>query len=390
MSTTDRKYDVFLSFRGFDTRCNFVSFFYKELNRCNIQTFKDDKDLKSGQRISSVLNSAIEESRFAVVVVSKKYTASRWCLEELVKIMDLQKEDKIEVIPIFYGVKPADVRWQIEVVAEHFEKHEGRVDVDLEKVASWRQALIDLAAISGYCSSNWKDDSEMIDEVTDTISKRLLIAKPRRSGSKLEGIDTHMEAIRQKLDLKSNKSVRMFGIWARGGNSRSALAKFVYDNISQHFQCHCFLENVKNISQDRHMPHLRREFLKKIQGNYSSTSRLKNQKEVLLVADDVNKVEQIEALAEEFSNFGPGSVVIITTQDKQLLDSANIKLVYEVDLLKFQNVGDLFRQSAFKERVNELFRQSAFKERQDSDVEICCSPRDEFFTKNCWTSLPAQ
>ncbi|KAL1217632.1 Toll/interleukin-1 receptor-like protein [Cardamine amara subsp. amara] len=343
MSTTLRKYDVFLSFRGIDTRRSFISFFYKELDQSNIRTFKDDKDLESGDRISPELIRAIEESRFAVVVVSVNYTASPWCLEELVKIMDLEKEKKIKVMPIFYGVNPSDVRWQIGAVAEHFEKHKDRYVP--EKVRSWIQALENLASISGNCSCEWEDDSKMVDEITDKISKKLMIGKPKRSGSKLVEIERHMKNIRRKLDLNSNKSVRVLGIWARGSNCRSALAKFVYDNISQHFQSHCFLESMKRVSQDRHMSHLRDEFLGKIQGE---------NRRVLLVVDDVNKLEQLDALADDFNNFGQGSIVIITTQDKQLLNSAKIDLVYEVELLRFKNVRKLFRQVAFNERVESV------------------------------------
>lgn len=195
-----------------------------------------------------------------------------------------------------------------------------------------------------------EDDSKLVDEITQRISKDLMIATATRSnGSNLVGIDAHMKALYRLLDLNSNKSVRVVGIWARGGNGRSALARFVYQKICQHFESHCFLENVKMISQDRHMSHLHDEFLIKIQGECLSKSRLKNQK-VLLVANDVNNLEQLDALAEDFNCFGPGSIVIITTQDKQLLISSGIKLVYEVELLRFQKVRELFRQLAFKER----------------------------------------
>ncbi|KAL1217627.1 ROOT HAIR DEFECTIVE 3-like protein 1 [Cardamine amara subsp. amara] len=358
MSSTHREFDVFLSFSGRDTRRCFISFFYKELCLCNIRTFKDDKELQSGESISPELIRAIEESRFAVVVVSENYTASPWCLEELVKIMELENKGFINVMPIFYGVNPTDVRRQNGKIAEHFEKHDGREDP--EKVSLWKQALTKLASISGDRSSKWEDDSEMVDEITERISKKLMIAKPKRSGSKLVEIDRHMKALRRKLDLNSKKSVRVFGIWSRGSYCRSVLAKFLYQDISQHFECHCFLESVKRISQDRHMPHLRQEFLKKIQGDYSSTLRLKNQK-VLLVADDVCKLEQIEALAEEFINFGPGSLVIITTQDKQLFKSSGIKDFYEVDLLRFK-ISELFRQLAFNERdISAAFKSAFFK-----------------------------
>ncbi|CAH8257989.1 unnamed protein product [Arabidopsis lyrata] len=102
-SATATKYDVFLSFRGLDTRRTFISFLYQELARRNIRTFKDDKDLENGQRISPELKRAIEESRFAVVVFSENYAASPWCLEELVKIMDFENKGSITVMPIFYG-----------------------------------------------------------------------------------------------------------------------------------------------------------------------------------------------------------------------------------------------------------------------------------------------
>ncbi|CAA7043072.1 unnamed protein product [Microthlaspi erraticum] len=356
-----KKYDVFLSFRGLDTRRSFISFLYKELVRRNIRTFKDDNELKSGRKISPELVRAIEESRYAVVVVSANYAGSSWCLEELVKIMEFVKNGSLTVMPIFYGVDPSHLRRQIGEVAEQFEKHESREDQ--QKVLSWRQALTNLASFSGDCSSKWDDDSKMVDGIADRISKKLMmITQTSRSGSTLVGINRHMKALHKLMDLNSNKSVRVVGIWARGGSCRSALARFVYQNISQHFESHCFLGNVKKITKGRHMSHLREEFLTKVQGKYLSKSRVKNQK-VLLVADDLNKLEQLDALAEDFNCFGPGSVVIITTQDKQLFVSAGIKNVYEVELLRFQKVRQLFRQVAFKERsIAAVFK------------SVCCRP----------------
>ncbi|AAD55641.1 Similar to NL27 [Arabidopsis thaliana] len=344
-SPTATKYDVFLSFRGVDTRRNFISFLYKEFVRRKIRTFKDDKELENGRRISPELKRAIEESKFAVVVVSVNYAASPWCLDELVKIMDFENKGSITVMPIFYGVDPCHLRRQIGDVAEQFKKHEAREE-DHEKVASWRRALTSLASISGDCSSKCEDEAKLVDEIADKISKNLMTVTTISNGKNLVGIDTHMKALNKKLDLNSNKSLRVVGIWARGYNGRSALAKYVYQDICHHFDSHCFLGSVKRISQGRHLSHLHEEFLIRIQG---SKHNLKDQK-VLLVADDVYKLEQLDALAEDFNGFGPGSVVIITTQDKHLFVSAGIKLVYEVELLKFQKVCELFRQFAFKKR----------------------------------------
>lgn len=82
-----QKHDVFLSFRGVDTRHDFISHLYHELqNVRGIQTFMDDKGLEIGDPISPSLPKAIEESNFAVVVFSENYASSPWCLEELTKI----------------------------------------------------------------------------------------------------------------------------------------------------------------------------------------------------------------------------------------------------------------------------------------------------------------
>lgn len=104
------KYDVFLSFRGADTRKNIVSHLHKELVRQGIRTFKDDETLEPGDRFPERLREAINTSRFAIVVISKNYATSKWCLEELRMIMKLESEKKVDAFPIFYDVDISDVR----------------------------------------------------------------------------------------------------------------------------------------------------------------------------------------------------------------------------------------------------------------------------------------
>ncbi|GKE38413.1 Toll/interleukin-1 receptor domain-containing protein, partial [Tanacetum coccineum] len=87
----DFKYDVFLSFRGEDLRKNFVDHLYHALEDRGIRTYKDDVTLKIGNEISSALLQAIEESKIYIIVFSKSYASSGWCLNELVKIMECDK-----------------------------------------------------------------------------------------------------------------------------------------------------------------------------------------------------------------------------------------------------------------------------------------------------------
>ena len=95
-ATHGRKYDVFLSFRGIDTRTNFTDHLYAALNQKGIFTFRDDEELERGTVISIELLKAIEESRFAIVILSKDYASSSWCLTELAKIIECMKKKKAE------------------------------------------------------------------------------------------------------------------------------------------------------------------------------------------------------------------------------------------------------------------------------------------------------
>ena len=187
----------------------------------------------------------------------------------------------------------------------------------------------------------------------------LFSVKPR-NGNNLIGIDEHMNELYPRLDLSSKEGVRVIGIWGRGSMGRSALARHVYDSISHNFEAHCFLEDVRKISQHCRKSHLQEELLSMMQGEGLNTksshrclkaikARLRNKK-VLLVANDVDKIEQLESLGEEFSWFGHGSRVVIATQDRQLLSSWGVKSVYEVELLKCCEVRKLFRSEAFKQR----------------------------------------
>ena len=115
----NKKYDVFVSFRGEDTRDNFTSHLYSALCRQNIQTFIDDQ-LNRGDEISESLVNAIEVSHISVIIFSESYASSRWCLDELVKILECKKEYAQIVIPVFYRVDPSDVRNQTGPLGFHF------------------------------------------------------------------------------------------------------------------------------------------------------------------------------------------------------------------------------------------------------------------------------
>ena len=150
-SSTDRwKYDIFLSFRGEDTRKSFTDLIYFALRQKGINTFKDDEDHEQGETISQELSKAIEESRSTIVILSKNYASSTWCLDELTKIIHCKEEMGMRVLPVFYDVEPSHVRKQLGTFAQAFTEHEERFKENIEKVEKWRAALSHVGNLVGW------------------------------------------------------------------------------------------------------------------------------------------------------------------------------------------------------------------------------------------------
>lgn len=139
------KYDVFLSFRGEDTRNTFVGHLYKALEQNGIQTYKDDEKIEKGETINTQLMESIEDSRFFIIVFSKDYAGSSWCLDELVKIMECRKASEHTAYPVFYDVEPTEIRKQSGAVKEAFKKHENK-----KAAGKWRQALKEAVDLAGW------------------------------------------------------------------------------------------------------------------------------------------------------------------------------------------------------------------------------------------------
>jgi len=103
-SLCTRNFDVFLSFRGTDTHNGFIDHLFASLPRKGVAAFRDDQTIKKGNSWSLGILQAIEGLRVYIVVFSKDYALSTWCMKELAKIVDWVEETGRSVLPIFYDV----------------------------------------------------------------------------------------------------------------------------------------------------------------------------------------------------------------------------------------------------------------------------------------------
>ena len=147
-----KKFEVFLSFRGEDTRYNFLGYLYEALIQKGFHTFIYDENFDGGKPISQEPLKVIWESRFAIVIISNNYASSTWCLDELAHIIHCKNETGIKVLPVFYYVNPSEVRRQMGTFEQAFIKHERHFSK--ERVEKWRYALREVCNLSGFHLNN--------------------------------------------------------------------------------------------------------------------------------------------------------------------------------------------------------------------------------------------
>ncbi|KAJ9675439.1 hypothetical protein PVL29_024384 [Vitis rotundifolia] len=354
-SNQEYSFHVFLSFRGEDTRNNFTDHLFVNLDERQIKTFRDNQ-LERGEEIKSELLKTIEESRISIVVFSKNYANSKWCLDELAKIMECREEKKQTVLPVFYHVDPSDVRKQTGSFGEAFSIHERNVDAT--KVQRWRDSLTEASNLSGF-HVNDGPESVVIKEIIDDIITKMNL-KSLCVGEKIVGMNIRLEKLISLINIDSI-DVCMVGICGLGGIGKTTIARALYDKISNQFQGASFLANVReNSEKDSDLLQLQQQLLddiqngknRKISNVHEGMNAIKNalsSRKVLVVLDDVDNFKQLECLVGKHSWFGQGSRILITTRDRQPLDAHGVDKYYEIEELNSKEALELFSQYAFKQ-----------------------------------------
>ncbi|KAK3437266.1 hypothetical protein EUGRSUZ_C01912 [Eucalyptus grandis] len=180
--SSEYDYDVFLSFRGPDTRSGITNFLYTRLLGARIHTFKDDEELRVGEEFGPELLTAISQSKIAIPIFSKGYASSKWCLNQLVQMVQCSKKSRQKIMPIFYDVTPAEVGHQIGSYEEAFLLHEKNFGVIISK---WKAALNHVANLNGWVNSKenrlcGKKVLLLLDDVDQMTHWDALIGKPAR------------------------------------------------------------------------------------------------------------------------------------------------------------------------------------------------------------------
>ncbi|KAB2609920.1 TMV resistance protein N-like [Pyrus ussuriensis x Pyrus communis] len=278
------------------------------------------------------------------------------------------------VLPIFYHVEASDIRKQEGSLAPIFRKHEDDIreekddrkrEAKKERVKQWREALTQAANLSGLDLKNTDNghEAKLIRRIIDeNIWEWLPSTNELHVARHPVGIDSRVQEITSHLSSGGSNKVIMVGIWGMGGLGKTTAAKAIYNQIHHKFQFKCFLADVRDITSQHGLVYLQGKFvsdilqlakpqiISNVDAGITVIKHHLQRRRVLVIIDNVDKFDQLNAIAGSRDWFGPGSRVIITTRDEHLLKLLKVDKIYPAQKMNEKEALELFSWHAFENR----------------------------------------
>ncbi|KAI6682686.1 hypothetical protein NL676_036567 [Syzygium grande] len=171
LSASGNDSEVFLSFRGRDTRAGLTDHLYNSLVDAGVSIFRDDDELRIGEKIGPDLLRAIKSGKISTIsILSPDYASSKWCLRELARMIECKRSEGHVVLPIFYKVEPGHVRHQTGSFGKAF--HTIKKHHEAEVVRQWERALQEVGRLKGWESERIANGHEA--ELVKIIVRKVL------------------------------------------------------------------------------------------------------------------------------------------------------------------------------------------------------------------------
>ncbi|RYR40424.1 disease resistance protein RUN1 isoform X6 [Arachis hypogaea] len=348
------RYDVFISFRGEDTRNSFTSHLHSALLRNQIETFIDYRIPKGGV-VWNELVEAFRDSKLFVIIFSENYASSSWCLRELVEIMECKKKnEQVIVIPVFYKIEPTHVRKQSGSYRRAFDEHER--SSNRKHVHQWRTALTEASNLSGFTCDHHRQEAKLIDEIVEAIFPNLNNNGFRDDLKSPFICNRNYTSVKSLLKFKS-ENVLVIGIWGMAGIGKTTITTTLFHECFSEYEGQCFLTFSKKL-EGKGLNHICAKLLSQLLNQdlridnirviHSSIIRKIKHRKVFVVLDDVTNSQIAVDLIQLFCNcLSSDSRIILTTRDRNVLTSGGVEEIHEVTEMNFEDSLKVFSHNAF-------------------------------------------
>ncbi|XP_027906835.1 disease resistance protein ADR2-like [Vigna unguiculata] len=162
-------YDVAIHFTGEEICKKFISHLDSVLSAAGFTTFlHHDNAIEPMQSQEPVLDLC----RVAIVVFTKTYSQSSWCLHQLQQIIELHEIYSRHVLPVYYEIRPSDVRLQKGDFGKAF-KVTAQQTFSAQQLehgmSMWSHALTKAANFYGWDESNYRSDAELVEKIVKIV-----------------------------------------------------------------------------------------------------------------------------------------------------------------------------------------------------------------------------
>eukprot|EP00253_Pinus_taeda_P012245 PITA_12245 len=343
-NTSNSAFHVFINHRGPDVKNTFASHLYYRLTSYGLKVFLDRPELRQGEDFKYQIEGAIRTASVHVAIFSAGYADSTWCLNELLMML----KSGAKIIPVFYQVKPADLRWtqgKDSVYAQALQKlgkkteyeaqternilsieywinvlswicdpqsHQKTLRHNAATIEEWRNALSKVSGISGFELEACNGDEglllhKVVESVLGNVNKPLDVAKYPT------GLEEKVSDFENQVLLQHRQSRRKV--------QRRLLRSLTGSDLQSENKHEC-----KQMLKTHLLSH-----------------------KILLVLDDVDTVDQIDELVPDRTCIHSDSLILITSRDTNVLTGpgGENSLIYKLGGLSTESSLKLFCQHAF-------------------------------------------
>ncbi|KAH9289020.1 hypothetical protein KI387_033137, partial [Taxus chinensis] len=352
--TTQAPYDVFINHRGTDVKHTLASAIYRTLHPLGLRVFLDVEVLELGDVIPVHIQDAMRTSFLHIAIFSSNYAQSPWCLAELSFILRTGSR----VIPVFYDVEPADLRWACQgkgIYATAFSLHQANDRYTSEKLEEWKMALHRVSFHSGYILKNNDDEGNLLKSIVNCVLNELKKV-PLEVAKHPVGLDEAVQDF-ERMAFESSKNVQIIGIVGMGGSGKTTLAKMLYNKKSFSMARCSFLFDVRDTAYTKNLQNKQKKLLQDLGFKDLLFDDVEEGKQILascfrslclfIILDDVDHQDQLDALLPGIDSLGWGSLIIVTSRELGVLTSWGVSSIYKMKGLHLEHARELLCWHAF-------------------------------------------